>query len=82
MIVSTPEQKHTELPAGIAPGKPVPMKADRFPLSDADRILTTLYETKGDLRSATVAATRMLPPRQGAEAEVARQRPGSTGARP
>jgi predicted dehydrogenase len=52
VIVSTPEQEHT-LPIlqALRLGKPVLVeKPIGFSLSDADRILTTLYETKGDLR--------------------------------
>ena len=52
VIVSTPEQEHTEpILQALRLGKPVLVeKPIGFSLSDADRILTTLYETKGDLR--------------------------------
>ena len=52
MIVSTPEQEHTEpILQALALGKPVLVeKPIGFSLSDADRILTTLMQTKGDLR--------------------------------
>src|SRR5437763_599454 len=52
VIVSTPEQQHTEpILQALRLGKPVLVeKPIGFSLADADRILTTLYETKGDLR--------------------------------
>ena len=52
VIVSTPEQEHTEpILQALRLRKPVLVeKPIGFSLSDADRILTTLYETKGDLR--------------------------------
>ena len=52
VIVSTPEQEHTEpILQALRLGKPVLVeKPIGFSLSDADRILTTLHETKGDLR--------------------------------
>src|SRR6185369_7141510 len=54
VIVSTPEQEHTEpILQALRLGKPVLVeKPIGFSLSDADRILTTLYQTKGDLRVA------------------------------
>jgi predicted dehydrogenase len=52
VIVSTPEQQHTEpILQALRLGKPVLVeKPIGFSLSDADKILTTLYETKGELR--------------------------------
>src|SRR3954464_10625471 len=51
-IVSTPEQDPPEpILQALRLGKPVLVeKPIGFSLSDADRILTTLYETKGSLR--------------------------------
>ena len=52
VIVSTPEQEHTEpILQALRLGKPVLVeKPIGFSLSDADRILSALHETKGDLR--------------------------------
>jgi predicted dehydrogenase len=52
VIVSTPEQQHTEpILQALRLGKPVLVeKPIGFSLSDADKILTTLYQTKGELR--------------------------------
>src|SRR5262245_11188410 len=52
VIVSTPEQEHTApILKALALGKPVLVeKPIGFSLSDADKILAMLHETKGDLR--------------------------------
>src|ERR1041384_7173601 len=52
VIVSTPEQEHTEpILQALRLGKPVLVeKPIGFSLTDADKILTTLYQTKGELR--------------------------------
>jgi predicted dehydrogenase len=52
VIVSTPEQEHTKpIIAALKLGKPVLCeKPIGFSLADADKILDTLRETKGDLR--------------------------------
>jgi predicted dehydrogenase len=52
VIVSTPEQEHTKpILQALRLGKPVLVeKPIGFSLPDADKILATLHETKGDLR--------------------------------
>src|SRR5262249_42004949 len=52
VIVSTPEQQHTQpVLKALELGKPVLVeKPIGFSLRDADRILTTLHATKGELR--------------------------------